>query len=91
MHCPQCASETQEEFPAEINIHFSGLRNIDRPGLLVFPKLLVCLECGYSRFTTPEPELAVLAICSPKSDASTKRDVRNVALRCPQCGLSVGA
>jgi hypothetical protein len=72
MHCPQCASETQEEFPAEINIHFSGLRNIDRPGLLVFPKLLVCLECGYSRFTAPEPELAVLAICSPKSDASKK-------------------
>jgi len=84
MHCPQCASDTQAEFSTEINIHFSGLRNIDRPGLLVFPKLLVCLECGYSRFTTPKPELALLAFCVPESDPPTeKRDVRNAALRCP--------
>ncbi len=84
MYCPHCASDTQAEFPAEINIHLSGLRNVDRPGLLLFPKLLVCLGCGYSRFTTPETELALLAMCSPKSAASTQKgDVPNVLLPCP--------
>jgi hypothetical protein len=65
-----------------MNIHFSGLRNIDYPGLLVFPHILVCLECGSSRFTIPETELALLAMCSPKTDAHPEKDVRNVALRC---------
>jgi hypothetical protein len=73
MHCSCCASDIQAEFTAEINIHFSDLRNIDSPGLLIFPKLLVCLECGLSSFTTPENELALLAMGSPKSDASTRK------------------
>jgi len=77
MFCPWCTSHAQAEFTAEINIHFSGLSNIDKHGLLVFPKLVVCLDCGYSRFTTPEAELSMLAMCSPKSG---KGDVRNVAL-----------
>jgi hypothetical protein len=82
MHCPHCASDIQAELTAEINIHFSGLKNIDSPGLLVFPELLVCLECGFSSFTIPENELALLAMCSPKSDASTRKAVgSDVALR----------
>jgi hypothetical protein len=80
MYCPSCASDAQAKFAAEINIHLGGLRNIDNPGLLVFPNLLVCLECGFSWFTTPETELALLAMCSPKRDASTRKgDGRDVA------------
>jgi hypothetical protein len=82
MNCPHCASDTQAELNAEVNIHFTGFRNnVDSPGLLIFPKLLVCLDCGFSRFTTPEDELALLAMCSAKSDASPRKgEVRNVAL-----------
>lgn len=42
----------QAEVTAEMLIHFSGIRNIDNPGVLAFPKVLVCLNCGNSRFTT---------------------------------------
>jgi len=59
--CLSCKPENQAEFTAEINIHFRGLKNIDNPGVLLFPKVGVCLVCGFSRFTTPVTELALLA------------------------------
>jgi hypothetical protein len=60
MSCLSCLSSKQMEFPAEIAIHFSGPKNLDRPGPLLFPKLLVCLECGFARFTIEESELSRL-------------------------------
>jgi hypothetical protein len=40
--------------------------NVDKPPWL-FPKLLVCLDCGSSRFSVPEKELALLASGALKS------------------------
>ena len=60
MSCSFCTSSNQTVFPAEIHIHFPGLSNADKPGVLVFPRLLVCLDCGSSSFMTPAPELAEL-------------------------------
>jgi hypothetical protein len=57
MSCPLCVSGNQAELTAEVVIHFSGLKNLDNPGVWVFPKLLVCLDCGYSHFTVPVREL----------------------------------
>jgi hypothetical protein len=42
-------------------IHFSGLQQIDNPDVLVFPKVSICMDCGFSGFTTPETELRTLA------------------------------
>ena len=70
MPCLLCASGNQAEFTAEINIHFR--KNIDNPGVLVFPKVLVCLDCGASRFSTPETELSQLAQCTPTRGASLR-------------------
>ena len=61
MFCPHCRSDTQAEFAAEINLCFGGLKNIHIPGFLTFPRVVACLECGFSRFTIPEAELARLA------------------------------
>lgn len=61
MSCPLCASSREMAFSAEINIHCSGIKNLDKPSVLVFPKLVICVECGFSRFTIPEAELALLA------------------------------
>jgi hypothetical protein len=55
----------RKEFAAEINIHFSGLKNLDKPSVLVFPRILVCLDCGFSRFTAPEAALELLAADNP--------------------------
>lgn len=69
--CEFCASGNQAGFPAEMIIHFSGFQNVDKPGVLVFPELWVCLDCGYSRFEVPETELALLAKAVTRSEAST--------------------
>jgi hypothetical protein len=51
MSCQLCGSGNETELAAEMIIHFSGLRNLDKPGVWVFSKLLVCLDCGCSHFT----------------------------------------
>lgn len=60
MACTSCASSNQTEFPAEVNIRFSDLKNSNELGVFVFPRVLVCHDCGSSSFMTPAPELAQL-------------------------------
>jgi len=69
MPCPSCLSSNQEEFPSEINIHFVGRKGWTKPTVWVFPKVLVCLNCGASLFTTPKDELTRLAQTRPRADA----------------------
>jgi hypothetical protein len=81
MSCPSCASGNVAEFAAEINIHVDG-KNLDQVGVLVFPKISVCLDCGVSRFTTPETEVTVLARGNRVSEAKSGRaSVGNDAFR----------
>lgn len=35
-------------------------RGLDKPIVWLFPKLAVCLKCGFTQFTVPERELSVL-------------------------------
>ena len=72
MPCSSCSSRNQAEFLAEMNIHLSGLKNVDNPGVLAFPKLLVCLDCGFTQFTAPEAQLALLAGGVLSSEVSTR-------------------
>jgi hypothetical protein len=60
MACESCGSANQTKVGAEVNIHFPGPRNLDEPGFFVFPKLEVCLDCGFTRCTLPERELCLL-------------------------------
>ena len=61
VQCRTCGSDKQAEFTAEIALHFPGPGNLDKPHLLVFPRILVCLNCGSAEFTVPESQLQILA------------------------------
>ena len=61
MACKSCHSENQLNFNGEVAIHFPGLAGLDKPVVFVFPKLLICLNCGFTEFEVPETELRLLA------------------------------
>jgi hypothetical protein len=48
MSCRSCESDSQQEFGSEIIIHHSGLKNLHKPTVWTFPKLLICLDCGFA-------------------------------------------
>jgi hypothetical protein len=58
MTCRSCGSNNPAEYDAEINIHLP--RGRDKAAVLVFPKLVVCSDCGVTEFTIPETELRLL-------------------------------
>src|SRR5262249_42966581 len=47
--CKRCLSQSQKEFSGELAIHFKGLAGLNKPIVWVFPKLLVCSQCGFRR------------------------------------------
>ena len=61
MPCDFCYSANQKAFPAEVNIHFPGLSELDKPTVWVFPLLLICLDCGLAIFTIDKSDLRALA------------------------------
>jgi len=67
--CSSCGSSNQAEFPTEMLVHFGGLKNLDKPGVWLFPELLVCLECGFAQTTIPTYELAQLAAGAVTSES----------------------
>jgi hypothetical protein len=60
MGCKRCDSESQGSFNGEIAIHFPGLKGLDKPIMWMFPKLAVCLECGFAEFAVPDEPLATI-------------------------------
>jgi hypothetical protein len=86
MLCASCASGRQHQFVAEINLHFPGLKNLDKPSVFVFPNIAVCLNCGFAQFTVPNTELALLAEGVRTSlPSSRKKDVGPGHLRSRDC------
>ena len=60
MPCNSCGSINQGKCQAEVDIHLPGLRNAGKSPVLVFPELLVCLDCGKTEFMVPKAELDIL-------------------------------
>jgi hypothetical protein len=60
MSCISCRSINQVQLGSEIFIHSHGVKGVDRPGVMAFPTLVVCLDCGFSEFAIPQAELHLL-------------------------------
>jgi len=61
MDCQSCSSSRQIEMQGEVCLHFpGGLESLDKPLVWVYPKVVVCLDCGSAQFTVPETELKVI-------------------------------
>ena len=69
LRCKVCASEKQDIFSGELAIHFRGLEGLKKPIVWLFPRLRVCLECGFAEFIVSNKELEVLATGVPVEGA----------------------
>jgi hypothetical protein len=59
--CSSCASRRTTEFLGEICLHFpGGLESLKKPLVWMFPKVVVCLDCGFARFAVPQKELKLI-------------------------------
>jgi hypothetical protein len=59
-NCTACGSPNLRTFDAEVNIHFQGLRGIDMASVFVFPRFLICLDCGQMESTLSKSDLQLL-------------------------------
>lgn len=71
MSCRSCGSKNDTILGAEMNIHFPDREGLDQPSVWAFPKILVCLDCGFTELKLPEKELAALAEGARGSKPST--------------------
>lgn len=58
--CSLCGSKNLTQFNSELNIHFSGMANLDKASILAFPTLVICLDCGFAKFSLSVIELQLL-------------------------------
>ena len=73
MHCVRCGLDRLKEFPSETAIHLAGPENLHKPHVFLFPKVLVCLDCGFSGFSIAEPELSQLGSGMAKDKSSAAK------------------
>jgi hypothetical protein len=55
--CKFCSSARLTKLSGEICLHFPGMEGLNKPAVFVFPKLLVCFDCGFTESTLSETEL----------------------------------
>jgi hypothetical protein len=67
--CKSCQSLRRETFNGEIAIHFSGIAGLKKPVVWTFPRVVVCLDCGFTEFSLPARELHVLVNGTVKDGA----------------------
>ena len=74
MKCRSCsASHEVRTFNAEVALHFRGLDGLNKPIVWVFPKVRVCLQCGFAEFAIPDQHLKTLG--EPDSPKDSQRRV----------------
>jgi hypothetical protein len=60
MNCTSCTSDMLKDFDAELAIRFPGREGLDKPPVLVYPKLMACLDCGQVEFVLLDEQIEQL-------------------------------
>jgi len=61
MRCRSCgAGGGAQTFNGEVALRFPGLDGLTEPIVLAFPKVLVCLDCGFAEFALPDEQVKTL-------------------------------
>jgi hypothetical protein len=58
--CPSCASDNKRTLNGETALHFPGFKGLDKPIVWSFPRILVCLNCGFAEFALEDAALKSL-------------------------------
>ena len=66
MSCRSCGSGNR--VCGRVSVHVLGLENVDKPAVWIFPRLLVCMECGFTELTIEENHLRLLGKGPPGND-----------------------
>jgi hypothetical protein len=59
-----------QEFIGETMLHFSGMQNVNKPGVYLVQKFLVCFDCGFFAAIVPAAELKLIAKGSGEMERS---------------------
>jgi hypothetical protein len=73
MSCLACASNNHVELSAAIVLNSATLQNEEGACVELFPTLLVCLDCGFTRFNVSPPELVSLAAGTQTAERLTRQ------------------
>jgi hypothetical protein len=60
MSCKRCASDLLAAFSGELGIHFPRYEGLNKPLVFAFPKMMVCLDCGFVEFVLAGPVIEQL-------------------------------
>jgi len=61
MKCRGCGGSPEvQAFDSEIALHFPGFDGLNKPIVWAFPKVLICLECGFAEFLVPDDSMQTL-------------------------------
>lgn len=70
--CANCGSAKLQTFSSEANIHLPGPANPAQASVFVFPKLIICLDCGQIMSKLSENELRMLRQGAATAENSRK-------------------
>ena len=64
--CRCCGSKNLEELASEINIHFPWQEGATRDPVFAFPRIVVCLDCGFLESRLSESDVSLLREGEPE-------------------------
>jgi hypothetical protein len=82
MSCRSCRANDQVIVLSETSIHLETLSDLTVPSVLMFPELVVCLQCGFTEFQIEGQKLREIADRIGAYSSRTNKDPREANTDC---------